>query len=53
MQDPAFDVCARFAVTRQKAIHQLSDLPADQFRHILRKQDVESGIAQVEPHGIE
>src|SRR5262249_12177312 len=53
VQDPALDVLASLAVSREKPVDQSCDLPADQLGNIFREQDVEAGIAQVEAHGAE
>ena len=47
MQDPALDIFPGFAVAGQKAIDKFRDLSADQFRHILGQQNVESRIAEI------
>src|SRR5262249_6389722 len=53
MQTPALYVFALPAVAHQEAVTQVTNLSANEFRNIFGEEDVKSGVAQIEAHGVE
>src|SRR5262249_2506358 len=53
MQDPTFDLVLRESAAFEETVHKFAHSRADHLRHVFRKKNVETAVAQVEAHRIQ